>query len=141
MERRFSREEVSLLRESFQNLRDLGGDAAAAAFYERLFSIAPETRALFRTDLSEQGMRFMRTLGIILDHISDPARVAPYLRHLAEGHALYGVRPEHFAPMCEALIQTMREVLGDEFSEETAAAWRAAYDAFAAEMRLVLDRA
>lgn len=131
-------EEIELMRESFARLVEAGGEAESARhFYARLFELAPETRPLFRTDISEQGMRFMRTLRVILDHLGDPERLAPYVRQLAIGHALYGVRPEHFAPMGEALIDTMRAILGDELSDAAAAAWRRAYAELAAEMRRI----
>lgn len=108
--------------------------AASEAFYARLFEIAPELRKLFREDLNGQGMRFMTALGAILDHIHDAEALAPHLERLAKGHVKYGVTPEHFRPMGEALIWTMREALGDDLSPEAEGAWRVAYDHLASEM-------
>ena len=111
---------------------------ASDQFYARLFAIAPELRALFRADLGGQGMRFMGALGAILEHIDNPGMLRPYLRLLAEGHAAYGVEPDHFRPMGQALVETMREVLGagpgGGLSAEAEQAWRLAYDSIAAEM-------
>ena len=128
-----SEREIALLRESFRLLR-LEEEAASERFYERLFEIAPEVRPMFPADMSEQGMKFMSTLGVILDHIDRPQALEPHLDNLAKGHAAYGVRPEHFPPMGQALIDTMRETLGDRFPEGADAAWRTAYDELANEM-------
>jgi hemoglobin-like flavoprotein len=125
--------QVDLIRESFALLKP-DVQEASEVFYERLFEIAPEVRSLFRGDIGGQGMKFMTTLGLILDDIDDPEALEPYLKQLAEGHAAYGVKPEHYPPMGRALIQTMRETLGDRFSKDAEAAWEVAYDHIAKEM-------
>ena len=45
-----------------------------------------------------------------------------------------GVEAAHFRPMGQALIETMRAALGDDFPEGAAEAWEAAYDLLADEM-------
>lgn len=130
---KLSQAEIVLLRESF-NLLQRDEQTASERFYERLFEIAPELRPMFPADMSEQGMKFMSTLGVILDHLEQPLGLDAYLDNLAKGHRAYGVKPEHFAPMGQALIDTMREALGDEFPDGADAAWRRAYDELARDM-------
>jgi len=125
--------QVDLIRESFALLKP-DVQTASEVFYERLFEIAPQVRPLFRGDIAGQGMKFMTTLGLIVDDIDNPVVLEPYLRQLAEGHAAYGVKPEHYAPMRQALIETIRETLGERFSAEAEAAWEAAYDHLADAM-------
>ena len=125
--------EIELMRESFRLLHR-EEQAASERFYERLFEIAPHLRPMFPADMSEQGMKFMSTLAVILDHLDDADALEPYLQNLAKGHAAYGVKPEHFPPMGQALIDTMREILGEDFPEGADAAWEAAYDDLAREM-------
>ncbi|MFQ5566032.1 MAG: globin domain-containing protein, partial [Paracoccaceae bacterium] len=74
------------------------------------------------------------TLRVIVQHLDEPEALQPYLQWLAEGHAAYGVKPEHFRPMGQALIWTMQQALGVDFPEGAAAAWEAAYDNLANEM-------
>ena len=129
---RLTSAQIDLIRDSFHRLEP---DAEVAEkFYDRLFEIAPELRALFRSDMTGQGMRFMRTLRVIVQHLDEPEALHPYLELLAKGHAAYGVKPEHFHPMGQALIWTMQEALGETFPEGAAAAWEAAYDHLAQEM-------
>ena len=125
--------QIELIRDSFHRLQP-DVETASALFYARLFEIAPVLREMFRSDMAGQGMRFMSTLGVILDHFDDPQALRPYLERLAQGHAAYGVKPEHFRPMGQALIRTMRETLGEKFPEGADAAWEAAYDHLAHEM-------
>jgi hemoglobin-like flavoprotein len=124
---------IGLIHDSFRRLQP-NVEAASELFYDRFFEIAPELRAMFRSDIAEQGMRFMSTLGVIVENLDDPQALRSHLEHLAQGHAAYGVKPEHFRPMGQALIWTMRETLGKQFPEDAAAAWEAAYDLLAREM-------
>ena len=124
--------QIDLIRDSFHRLRP---DAEMAErFYDQLFKIAPELRSMFRSDMTGQGMRFMRTLRVIVQNLDEPEALHPYLEKLAQGHAAYGVKPEHFHPMGRALIWTMQEALGEEFPEGADAAWEAAYDHLAHKM-------
>jgi nitric oxide dioxygenase len=125
--------QIALIRDSFHRLQP-DVQTASELFYDRLFEIAPELREMFRSDMTGQGMRFMTTLGVIVQHLDDPQALRPYLEWLAQGHAAYGVKPEHFRPMGQALIRTMRDTLGEKFPAGADAAWEAAYDHLASEM-------
>lgn len=107
---------------------------ASLSFYENLFSVDPELRTLFRVDLASQGMRFMSTLTTIADVLGDSDALDAELTELAASHTRIGVRAAHFAPMGVALMVTLAETLGDEFTPQLQEAWHAAYDYFAAEM-------
>jgi nitric oxide dioxygenase len=129
--------QIDLIRDSFHRLEP--DVEVAEKFYDRLFEIAPELRALFRSDMTGQGMRFMRTLRVIVQDLDNPEALHPYLERLAQGHAAYGVKPEHFHPMGQALIWTMQQALGEDFPEGASAAWEAAYDHLAQEMIVLVE--
>ena len=103
-------------------------------FYENLFHRAPGLRALFRDDLSGQGMKFMSTLRTIIVALKDKELLHSELKPLGEGHAKLGVVAINFVPMGEALIDTFREILGREFTAEMENAWRKAYIEISKEM-------
>jgi len=121
--------EISLIRDSFARLKADHSDVNpfGEAFYARVFAHMPEARALFRPDLEGQGMQFLSTLHVMVDHLDDLGRIDAELLALGQGHAAYGVQPEQYAPMGEALVETMRAALGDDFGDETERAWRRAY--------------
>lgn len=128
-----TRDQIDLIRETFELLRP-DVEAASELLYRRLFEIAPELRAMFRSDMSEQGMRFMSTLEVIVQYLDDPQALRPHLERLAKGHAAYGVKPEHFRPMGSALLWSMQQTLGDRFPAGGEVAWSAAYDHITREM-------
>jgi hemoglobin-like flavoprotein len=109
-------------------------EPVSMVFYENLFAIRPDMRALFREDLGGQGMRFMTTLTTIAGLLDDPEAFDAMIEKLSRGHAMVGVREDHFAPMGSALLVTLGETLGSDFDSGLQAAWRTAYDEVAAAM-------
>lgn len=102
-------------------------EAAAGLFYGRLFEVAPEVKPLFKGDMSEQGKKLMATLAVVVNGLKNLDAILPAVRALAVKHVDYGVRPEHYAKVGAALIWTLEQGLGDDFTPETRAAWIAAY--------------
>jgi len=129
---------IALIRQTFHDLA-AEKQTASQRFYELLFEIAPELRGLFRGDMENQGMRFMSTLGTILDDIDNPETLRPHVERLAKGHAAVGVKPADFVPMGEALVRTMDETLGDRFPAGARTAWQEAYDFIARQMIAVME--
>jgi hemoglobin-like flavoprotein len=118
--------QVRLIQDSFAKVAPISGQAAAL-FYGRLFEIAPEARPLFKGDMDEQGRKLMATLAVVVDGLSDLDAVLPAASALAKRHVAYGVKPDHYAPVGEALIWTLERGLGAGWTQELAAAWAAAY--------------
>jgi hemoglobin-like flavoprotein len=104
-------------------------DSFPKRFYDRLFMSHPEVIPLFhRNSPGAQRKMFAQKLTMIVDHVEDAAWLARELHAVAESHVRYGVRPEMYAWVGEALIETLREACGEEWSDEAERAWRAAYD-------------
>ena len=109
-------------------------DLAAALFYGRLFEMAPETRALFCGDMGRQGRKLMAALATVVNSLGDFEAIVSVARDLAKRHVAYGVTPEHYAIVGAALLWTLEQGLGDEFTPALRAAWEAAYCALSEVM-------
>jgi hemoglobin-like flavoprotein len=121
-----SARQSAMIRDSFALLRERL-EPASVYFYEALFAREPSLRTMFRDDLAGQGMKFMTTLGMVIENIESPEKLGDRFEELGKGHALIGVKAAHFAPMGEALIDTLRNELGEEFTVELEQTWREAY--------------
>lgn len=110
------------------------GDVAASIFYGRLFRERPELRGLFSDDMAAQGRKLVQTLGFVVDSLDAPDRLLPAAQSLARRHVDYGVAPEHYAHVGDALIWTLEETLGPEFSPADRAAWESVYAGLADAM-------
>ncbi|WP_425050362.1 globin domain-containing protein [Psychromarinibacter sp. S121] len=122
-----SHEQIALIRWSFDKMRPKL-QPASTEFYERLFALRPDLRAMFREDdIAGQGMKFMTTMETVLDGIEVPQAVAGRIEELGQHHRRMGVTAEMFGPMEEALIETLRSVMGEDLGADVETAWRAAY--------------
>jgi nitric oxide dioxygenase len=119
-------EQVKLVQQSFGQVAPIA-DKAAEIFYDRLFEIAPQVRSLFHGDMAEQRRRLVATLAVVVNGLGDLPSVLPAASALAKRHVGYGVRPEHYAVVGEALLWTLARGLGGQWTPDIAAAWTAAY--------------
>jgi hemoglobin-like flavoprotein len=129
--------EIRLVQASFDSIAS-SSTRFVRAFYARLFEIDPSLQPLFRCDLVAQGARFMHTLSLAVRGLADMADVAPLLHAMGRRHGGYGVRRYDFDTVGEALLDSLRQHLGEHFDAPTEAAWRVAYDTLAHEMRVGL---
>lgn len=119
-------DQIQLVQTSFGKVEPIANQAAAM-FYGRLFDLAPEVRPLFKSDLSAQGRKLMATLGVVVRGLTNLEAIVPAAEALAVKHVDYGVKAEHYAPVGEALLWTLEQGLGGDFTAETKSAWAAAY--------------
>ena len=123
-----STEDVERIQQSFALAAPIA-EAAADLFYDRLFTIAPEVRPLFKNDIKDQGRKLMAMLGAVVGGLSDLPSVIAVAEDLARRHVDYGVKPEHYAPVGAALLWTLERGLGEDFTPEVRASWAKAYGA------------
>lgn len=128
-----SADDIEAVRVSWSKIVPLS-PMAADLFYGRLFTLAPETRPLFRGDMTLQGKKLMDTVNFVVDHLDDRDTLMPAATALAIRHVGYGVSAAHYAPVGEALIWTLDTMLGTAFGSREREAWTAAYDLIAREM-------
>ena len=110
-------------------------DEAAALFYGRLFELDPSLRPMFTTDLTEQGRKLMRMIGMAVNGLDRLDELVPVVRQLGARHAGYGVRDEHYTTVATALVWTLEQGLGPDFTPEVKDAWVAVYGVLATTMK------
>jgi serine/threonine protein kinase/pimeloyl-ACP methyl ester carboxylesterase len=101
-------------------------DVFTARVYELLFTKHPELRALFPVDMSSQRRKLFGALVTVVDNLRRPDRLVPLLEDLGRRHASYGVKPEHFDAVGEALIGAISE-FDERLRDHTKGAWANAY--------------
>jgi hemoglobin-like flavoprotein len=124
---------IELLALSFARV-SANKDEAATIFYARLFTTAPHLRAMFKNDLEAQKAKLMSSLAQIVDFYRVGVDPTSYLTRLGRGHKSYGAQRSHFDTVGDALIFTLAQVLGEDFTPEIRAAWIEAYGEVASVM-------
>jgi hemoglobin-like flavoprotein len=129
-----SPDQVKLVQDSFAKVRPIAG-TAADLFYGRLFEIAPQVRALFPEDMAEQKKKLMAMLGLAVANLGHPETVAPAIQDLGRKHVAYGTQAAHYEPVGAALLWTLEQGLGPDFTPEVRAAWTETYTLVAGLMK------
>jgi nitric oxide dioxygenase len=119
-------DQVKLVQESFAKVAPIS-ETAAMLFYDRLFEIAPQVKAMFPVDMTEQRKKLMATLAVVVNGLSNLESILPAASALAVRHVGYGAKPEHYPVVGGALLWTLEKGLGAAWTPEVAAAWTAAY--------------
>ena len=119
-------EQIKLVQDSFAKVAPIS-EKAAELFYGRLFEIAPQVRAMFPDDMTEQRKKLMATLAVVVGGLTNLEAVLPAASALAKRHVSYGAKPEHYPVVGGALLWTLEKGLGDAWTPETASAWIAAF--------------
>jgi len=126
-------QQIELVQTSFKKVVPIAA-TAADLFYDRLFEMAPETRAMFPADLTEQKRKLISMLGTAVTNLHKLDAILPAVKDLGRRHKGYGVTAGHYAPAGAALLWTLEQGLGADFTPDVKAAWSAAYTALAGVM-------
>lgn len=110
-------------------------DTAARLFYGRLFELAPETKPLFRGDMTEQGRKLMAIINTAVSSLDCLGDVLPAVQDMGRRHAGYGVQEAHYDKVGEALLWTLAQGLGEHFTPAAQESWAAAYGVLAGAMK------
>ncbi|KZY62658.1 hemin receptor [Oleiphilus sp. HI0071] len=123
-----------LVQASFAKVEPIA-DAAAEIFYNKLFTYDPSLKPLFKHDMKGQGKKLMTALKLAVKSLDDLDALVPVLENMAVKHVSYGVKVDDYTPVGNALINTLAEGLGDDFTPDCKAAWVEVYKTIAIVMR------
>jgi hemoglobin-like flavoprotein len=126
-------EEINRVKTSWAKLEPVA-DKAAALFYGRLFELHPEVKAYFKGDMEEQGRKLMAMISLAVNSLENLEPLLPAIRESGKRHAEYGVQDADYDKVAGALLWTLEQGLGDDFTDEVKQAWVATYSALAGEM-------
>ena len=118
--------QVTLVQQSFAKIAPIA-DQAAAMFYDRLFEVAPQVKAMFPADMTEQRRKLMATLAVVVNGLSNLGSILPAASGLAVRHVAYGAKAEHYPVVGSALLWTLEQGLAEGWTPQVADAWRTAY--------------
>lgn len=110
-------------------------DTAAGLFYGKLFELDPAVKPLFRGDMTEQGRKLMKTIGVVVNCLTRLEEILPTVQDLGKHPVAYGVEPRHYDTAGAALLWTLEQRLGGAFTAEVREAWAAAYGTLAGVMK------
>ena len=127
-------QDVQLIKSSWAKVVPIKDDAAAL-FYRRLFELDPSLKPMFKGDMTEQGRKLMAMINTVVVGLDNLGPMVPTIQDLGRRHIEYGVKDEHYDTVGSALLWTLEQGLGDDFTPETEEAWTKAYTVLATTMK------
>jgi hemoglobin-like flavoprotein len=118
--------QIKLVQESFAKVAPIS-DQAAVMFYNRLFEIAPQVKAMFPDDMTEQRRKLMAMLAAVVNGLGNLESILPAASALARRHVGYGAKAEHYPVVGAALLWPLGKGLGDGWTPDLADALSTAY--------------
>lgn len=125
---------IDLVQRSFEKVAAMGLKAAEL-FYAELFAIDPSLRAMFKGDRQEQHKKLLSALTLVVRSLHTPDKIIGAVQKLAVKHLDYGVKPEHYTYVGNALLRTLKKGLGPEFTPALCDAWVDAFRMLAQVMK------
>jgi hemoglobin-like flavoprotein len=94
--------------------------------YRRLFRQHPEAESMFRREASDlvKGSMLALAIDALLDFAGDRRGNFRMIGCEVQSHDAYGTPQELFVAFFDVIAQTLREILGTDWSPEVDGAWR-----------------
>lgn len=127
-------QQIHLVKSSFQKVLPIS-ETAADLFYGKLFELDPSLRPLFKGDMKEQGRKLMDMLDVLVQGLDKLQTILGAVQKLGKSHVAYGVQNKHYETVGTALLWTLEQGLGKDFTAETKQAWVETYKLVAGAMQ------
>ncbi|WP_199609605.1 NO-inducible flavohemoprotein [Flocculibacter collagenilyticus] len=115
-------------------LLEAGGVAITRHFYQRLFKHHPELKNIFNMSnqhTDSQRIALFEAILAYAKNIDNLAVLKHAVERIAQKHTSFHIQPFHYQYVGDHLIETLRELLPEQFTPEVEAAWTKAYSALA----------
>lgn len=120
-------QQVQAVKTSWRLFQDINPVLVGEVFYGKLFMSNPRLRHLFTHSIEEQSEKLMHMLSMIVARLDRPKDFENEVKQLAIRHVNYGVKPEHYKLVGDALLWTLQQGLGKDWTPVVKEAWVACY--------------
>lgn len=98
-------DEITLIKDSWIRFYTLARDTSGT-FYQKLFELEPDLRALVGDDVAHREGRFLSTVHMIVASLHEILLLRETLATLAYNHAGYNIKDFRFGSVGQALVAT-----------------------------------
>mmetsp|Transcript_28821 Transcript_28821/g.41072 ORF Transcript_28821/g.41072 Transcript_28821/m.41072 type:complete len:162 (+) Transcript_28821:160-645(+) len=142
-------ETIIIVQNSWNNVRSCGIEKVGLEFFRNVFSADPEVLQKFKfrgeenvyesKALRAHGRMVISAIGDVITGLRDLRTLSPILKKLFQFHEHLSsgvIDNRHFILIGTQLIITLRQLLGDTFSDEVAMAWIETYAFISSKMQI-----
>jgi hemoglobin-like flavoprotein len=119
--------EIQLVKQSWEKVAALDHVFAGGLFYNRLFETAPHLRLMFRAPIDQQSRKLLTMINYIIKRLDKLETILDEVAGLARSHVNYGVKEEHYQLVGDALLWTLEQALGADWTPDVNQSWQKCY--------------
>ncbi|USD62550.1 NO-inducible flavohemoprotein [Vibrio sp. SCSIO 43140] len=111
-------------------LLESAGPALTQHFYQRMFSHNPELKDIFNMThqkTGRQSVALFEAVAAYAKNIENLAALTTAVERIAHKHTSFNIKAEHYQIVGHHLIETLRELAPDAFTQPVEEAWTEAY--------------
>jgi hemoglobin-like flavoprotein len=127
-------EEIQLVKHSWKLFRDIDPKVVGDTFYSKLFSDTPSLRHMFPRNMEAQYQKLTDMLSTIVARLEKIDELSDDITALGKRHTGYGVRPGHYKLVGRALLWTLEQGLGMDWTPQLKEAWTNCYAVLSQKM-------
>ena len=126
--------QIDLVKSSWAIVATIDPVTVGGLFYNRLFEIAPQLKHMFRNPMPEQSKKLLAMINYVISKLNKLEDILDEVAKLARRHVSYGVKPDHYTIVGEALLWTLEKGLADNWNSEVKEAWTDCYQILSSAM-------
>lgn len=115
-------------------IRGIKPELVGDVFYSKLFLEMPGLKKMFDGPMVVQHKKLIDMISLMVGRLDRLDELSEDVRQLAIRHVGYGVRSGHYGAVGHALLWTLQQGLGKDWTEEVKNAWTHCYAMIAATM-------
>ena len=127
-------DQILLVKKTWKIFRGIDPIIVGDTFYSKLFSDNPAVKKMFPQKMEEQYKKLMDMLSIVVARLDRLDELVDTITEMAQRHIQYGVRPAHYKLVGNALLWTLEQGLGNDWSTAVKEAWVECYASLAEAM-------
>ncbi|ENM5779758.1 NO-inducible flavohemoprotein [Vibrio mimicus] len=124
-----TQEHINIIKSTIP-LLESAGPALTQHFYQRMFSYNPELKHIFNMThqkTGRQSVALFEAIAAYAKHIDNLAALTSAVERIAHKHTSFNIQPEHYQIVGHHLLETLRELAPEAFTQQVEEAWTAAY--------------
>ena len=119
--------EIIMIKRSWKVFREIDPAIIGDVFYSKLFSYNNGLRKMFPRNMDQQYRKLIDMISTIIARLDKLDELTNEISAMARRHVQYGVRPGHYKLVGSALLWTLKQGLGKDWTPEMETAWTKCY--------------
>lgn len=120
-------QQVIIVKRTWKLFQKIDPVIVGDTLYSKLFSDHPGLRKMFPKDMEAQYRKLMDILSTIIARLDMQEHFPDEVLKMAQRHIGYDVKPVHFDWVGTALLWTLQQGLGSDWTDEVKSAWTNCY--------------